>query len=100
MLVAAGSKERQVPLLLKLLLDFGADPNFAPTHVIDGPFLQTPLHIAVESRDLTIVRLLVEGGADRSAKNSNGHPPADLARQSRDETKSAEFVALIRLLEE
>ncbi|MCK5249688.1 MAG: ankyrin repeat domain-containing protein, partial [Spirochaetaceae bacterium] len=50
----------------------------------------TPLHIAVISNaDETIVRILLEKGADRLARNASGKTPSDLAGDMGDEVIAA-----------
>jgi ankyrin repeat protein len=39
----------------------------------------TPLHFAVASGNLKIVKLLVEKGANKNAKNNKGQTPFDIA---------------------
>lgn len=58
--------------MVRLLLAAGAEPNF--------PSGKTqPLHVA---DDLSLVRLLVEAGADVNAENHIGFRPLELARQT------------------
>jgi ankyrin repeat protein len=44
----------------------------------------TPLHFAIESKDLKIIDLLVEYGADPSLKNNDQKNSLDLCFQERD----------------
>lgn len=59
-------------LKVKLYLDKGCDPNVGR----DG---QPPLHDAVISRNLQIVRMLVKAGADVHAQNDRGMTAYDIA---------------------
>lgn len=63
------------PLLVKELLNFGANPNTRTHRYIDGPDNLTPLHAAWRSKE--IFQLLLDHGADRSAKDSEGAVPAE-----------------------
>jgi ankyrin repeat protein len=58
--------------LLRLLLDFDANPNFG---MDDSGW--TPLHYAAASNNLEAVRLLVDHGANRAAKDEKGQTPLD-----------------------
>lgn len=42
-------------------------------------YKQTPLHIAVEIKDLALIQILVENGADGYIKNIDGNSPIDIA---------------------
>jgi ankyrin repeat protein len=57
------------------LLKNGANPNTKTGIYIDGPGDMTPLHRACHSREL--LQLLLDHGADASAKDSEGRTPAD-----------------------
>ncbi|XP_008410246.1 cyclin-dependent kinase 4 inhibitor B [Poecilia reticulata] len=61
----------------RLLLTSGADPNVA-----DRSTGATPLHDAARTGFLDTVKLLVEAGADRQARDKDSCLPVDLARQS------------------
>lgn len=61
--------------MARTLLQFGANPNTKTQVYIDGPADTTPLHMASPSREL--MQLLLDHGADASAKDSDGHTPAD-----------------------
>jgi cytohesin len=58
---------------VKLLLEYGADPNASQ----DGGF--TPLHSAAQNDDRESVEALLEAGADPSLANDDGKTPAELA---------------------
>ena len=59
-----------VPDLVRLLLDYGADPNL-PDHVGE-----TPLHYAAKVDALDAARMLLDGGADHSrTDNFAGYQP-------------------------
>jgi len=68
--------------LANLLLLFDANVNTKTGIYIDGPGDITPLHEAYWSAELT--KLLLDKGADRTAKDSRGRTPADWARSSHD----------------
>jgi ankyrin repeat protein len=68
--------EKEHPATVALLLDNGADVTQARTD--DGA---TALHIAVSQGHREIVTSLLEHGADKSAKDTAGQRPVDLARQ-------------------
>lgn len=57
------------------LIGFGANPNVRVRAAIDGASEVTPLHVACRSQEL--VQLLLDCGADASAKDSEGRTPAD-----------------------
>jgi hypothetical protein len=58
----------------RVLLDLGADVNSA-----NGPAERTPLHQAVRSGDVAMIRLLLERGANVAAVTSFGRTPLDYA---------------------
>jgi len=68
--------------LAKLLLRFNAKVNSKTGIYIDGSGDITPLHRAYWSAELT--KLLLEKGADPSAKDTSGETPRDWARFSDD----------------
>jgi ankyrin repeat protein len=61
--------------LARTMLHFGAKPNSKRHIYIDGPDDVTPLHSACTSKEL--MQLLLDHGADASAKDSEGRTPAD-----------------------
>jgi ankyrin repeat protein len=61
------------------LLNFGANPNTKVGVYIDLPCNQTPLHEAYWS--FTVTKLLLDGGADMNAIDSNGHTPWDFYKR-------------------
>jgi hypothetical protein len=63
--------------MAKLLLRFDADVNTKTGVYIDGPGDTTPLHRAYWSEEL--MQLLLERGADPTAKDTWGQTPADWA---------------------
>jgi hypothetical protein len=68
--------------LVKALLKFGANPNTKHGIYIDGPGDITPLHDASNSREL--MQLLLDHGADVTAKDSRGETPIDWLNQHRE----------------
>lgn len=68
-----------------LLLDHGADAN-ATTRQGNNA-----LHCAVSSRNATLVRILLERGADPGHRNSQGYTPVDVAGFIKDDAVSAAF---------
>ena len=73
------------PLIVRLLLEAGADPN-AKSH--EGG---TPMHSAAFTGDLEIAELLLAYGADPNATDPKGHTPLDVARDRR----NVEVAALV-----
>jgi ankyrin repeat protein len=68
--------EKEHPATVTLLLDNGAD--VMQTRTDDGA---TVLHVAASQGHREIVTLLLEHGADKSAEDTAGHRPVDIARQ-------------------
>jgi len=66
------------------LLKQGANPNTQTGIYIDGPGDKTPLHRACHSKEL--LQLLLDYGADASAKDSEGRTPADWVALFNDRT--------------
>lgn len=66
----------------KLLLRFGAEVNTKTGIYVDGSGDITPLHRAYWSAELT--KLLLEKGADPTARDTKGKTPLDWARRSGD----------------
>ncbi|KAL8754782.1 MAG: hypothetical protein Q9199_004117 [Rusavskia elegans] len=62
-----------MPELLKLLLDFEANPNAC------NPEGMTALHSVARTQDVNCALLLLEFGADLNAKSSNGRTPLTTA---------------------
>ena len=60
---------------VRLLLDAGADPNLRSQDRIE----YTPLHCA--TRYPSVVKLLLDAGAESSAVNGNGETPLDKAKR-------------------
>jgi hypothetical protein len=56
------------------LLQYGADPNTETDAYIDGPSRITPLHVC---RSMEVAKLLLDHGADATARDSEGMTPAD-----------------------
>ena len=68
-----GSILHQRPDMLAVLLKNGANPNRV------GKDSKSPLHYAVENRDIESVKLLKATGAKVNVKNSKGQTPLDYA---------------------
>ena len=64
------------PIVIKLLLDYGFDPNAVAAR--NG---NTPLHNAVAANNEAAVRLLLQYGANKNIKNLDGLTPLDKARK-------------------
>ena len=64
--------------MLAVLLKNGADPNKV------GKESKSPLHYAVENRDIESVKLLKANGAKVNVKNSEGQTPLDFASSKAD----------------
>jgi len=69
--------DQSKPLLVRELLNHGANPNTRTHRYIDGPDNITPLHAATRCPEA--YQLLLDHGADPSAKDSEGKTPADYA---------------------
>jgi ankyrin repeat protein len=74
-------------MVVKLLLDYGFDPNARATK--NG---YTPLHFAVVANNLAAARLLLQYGADKRIRCFEGLTPLDKARQS----EKGAFISLLR----
>ena len=62
--------------IVKLLLDYGFDPNAVA--ISNG---NTPLHNAVASNNVAAARLLLQYGANKNIRARNGQTPLDKARK-------------------
>ena len=77
----------RVDNVVRVLLSSGADPNQAArTGVETGSFMrdvrtrgETPLHRAAAFGSLQVIRLLLEAGGDREARDANGDSPLSWA---------------------
>ena len=67
-------------IVVKLLLDYGFDPNTRATK--NG---NTPLHYAVASNNLDAARLLLQYHANKNIRNLEGLTPIDKARKEEKE---------------
>ena len=63
--------------VIKLLLDYGFDPNAKST--MNG---YTPLHSAVSANNADGARLLLQYNADKNIRNNEGQTPLDMARKN------------------
>mmetsp|Transcript_15120 Transcript_15120/g.26580 ORF Transcript_15120/g.26580 Transcript_15120/m.26580 type:complete len:4094 (+) Transcript_15120:248-12529(+) len=52
----------------------GLDKNLASSDIFINDVLSTPLHLAVQRNLVSIVKLLLENGADMDCLDGNGHP--------------------------
>lgn len=86
--MAIDSDNRDNTALVKLLLDYGANPNTKTRAYIDGPSNNTPLHRAARSRELA--QLLLDHGADPRARDTWGETPAD--ENARDPNRDFDLV--------
>ena len=64
------------PIIVKLLLDYGFDPNAVATR--NG---NTPLHNAVAANNLAAAQLLLQYGANKNIRARDGQTPLDKARK-------------------
>lgn len=67
--LTVSKSELEVTQVAKLLLDHGANPQGGTS----GENLTTPLHEAIESKNVSLIQLLIERGADVNAPNGDGH---------------------------
>ena len=70
-----------------LLLNRGANANATTSHGDNA------LHCAVNSDNATLVRILLERGADSAHRDDDGYTPVDLARIRKDEAVLSAFRA-------
>ncbi|MEQ8788181.1 MAG: ankyrin repeat domain-containing protein [Pirellulaceae bacterium] len=67
--------DRTKTSIARILLKFGANPNSRTKVYIDGPGKTTPLHVASNSAEM--MQVLLDHGADPTARDSEGRTPAD-----------------------
>jgi len=66
--------------IVKLLISYKADVNVLNTwQTKDHVFTGTPLHIAAQNNNLEIARVLIDAGAEVSARNSKNQTPLEVA---------------------
>ena len=87
----------QRPDMLAVLLKNGADPNKA------GKDSKSPLHYAVENRDIESVKLLKANGATVNVKNSEGQTPLEYAsskadKKGLDPNSKKKFQEIVKIL--
>ena len=63
----------------------------------DNPYRLSPLHCAVLGKDFRCVNLLVDAGADKEARDYEGHVPYQLLPSGIDERVKEEIVRIIEL---
>ncbi|KAJ6541617.1 ankyrin repeat-containing domain protein [Mycena capillaripes] len=70
--------------VLALLLDRGADINETPTNswIRREPRISTPLHAALQNQHRTVVKFLLDRGADTSIKNVDGKSVLQAAQEN------------------
>ncbi|KAI4903549.1 hypothetical protein NFI96_022907, partial [Prochilodus magdalenae] len=73
--LAAGKESEKGLRCLKLLLQYGADPNLRSSEDL------TPLHISALWGCYQNLKLLLKNGGNPSLKDQDGNKPADLAEQ-------------------
>lgn len=66
---------------VEYLLDKGADVNLAAKNAMRV----APVHAAAARRDVEVMRMLLERGADPNARQQNDWTPLDAARQHQDQ---------------
>ncbi len=73
---------------LKILLDFSSK------EIINKctKKLETPLHLAILENDLSIIKLLIEYGADINLKNKNGCTALDVARNMENQNNTTKEI--------
>ena len=75
--LVANSRHMQASILARLLIDANAVVSAQDEHG------QTPLHIAAEVNNISLVKLLLEEHADLISQNKRGETPLHVAVQSR-----------------
>ena len=76
--------QHNLPEIVRFFLDHGANVNQAchddaPTPDPGHVYGETALHFAAAGADREIVQMLLDAGADRSARSSRGESPLDYA---------------------
>jgi ankyrin repeat protein len=80
--------------VLSVLLDHGADIDEIPTNPLirkREPRISTPLHAAVQKNQRAAVKFLLDRGAKKSIKNTDGKSVLEVAEES----KYTELVELL-----
>ena len=66
-----------------LLLRSGADVTYSSPDKAGDIYMKTALHLAVGNKNYRCVQLLLEHGADRSAKDAQGLTPLDYVKSDK-----------------
>lgn len=84
----------QRPDMLKILLQNSADPNKT------GKKSKSPLHFAVENRDIESIKLLMAMGAKMNVKNSEGQTPLEFASMQADKNSNVKkkYQEIVKIL--
>lgn len=85
---------RQFHQAVELLIETGVDVNLSQPDSI-FPYNSTPVQVAVEQGDMSLVKLLVKHGADVTIKNAYGDRPFTIACQN----DNAEMQVYLKSLE-
>lgn len=89
--IATQKADAPVQMVRVILAKSKADPSPRDR------YLNTPLHYAVERKDITLVRVLLEAKADVNAENEDYFTPIDLALRHKSTKKIAKLLRTHRL---